>query len=253
MANIRIYDGNNYVRRVLETDHTGLAPRTILNEVNTTDEVVIFVWDGAGANARRREIYSEYKRNRKPLKKDIYAGFDTVEEVLKFSKAIQVRVPGYEADDVIAALARHYATAGDIVSIYSNDADMLQLVAEFPNNVFTGARIKDHVPPHLIKYYKVTVGDSSDNIPGIPGFGEKAWNEVDKDLLSTFVDEVVAGVEPTTKLELPSRCKVDPDRLRDYWNIVSFLPVPFDLMSENMTVGTPNPQKADEYLKEWML
>ena len=253
MTAIRIFDGNNYVRLVLETDHTGLAPRTILSEVNNTNDVVIFVWDGLGGNARRREIYPEYKRNRTAPKKDIYAGFDVVEEVLKHSKAIQVRVPGYEGDDVVAALTRHYAAQGDFVSIYSNDADMLQLAGEFPGHVFCGARIKPNVPPHLIKYYKVTVGDSSDNIPGIPGFGQKTWDTIDHTRLAQFIDEIVEGVEPTTKLDLPPRCKVDPEQLRAFWKIVSFLPVPFDEMSKHMVVGTPNYPEADAYLKRFYL
>lgn len=251
MTAIRIYDGNNYVRLLLEVDHTGLVPRNIWSEVYHTNDVVLWVWDGLGGNARRRAIYPEYKRNRTPPKKDIYAGFDVVEEVLKHSKAIQVRVPGYEGDDVVAALARHYAAQGDTVSIYSNDADMLQLTGEFPDRIFCGARIKDNVPPHLIKYYKVTVGDSSDNIPGIAGFGQKSWDSLNKDCLARFIDDVVAGVEPTVDLELPSRCKVDPDLIRAFWNIVSFLPVPFDEMSKHMTVGTPNYYEADAYLKRF--
>ena len=253
MTQIRIYDGNNFVRLALEADFTGRGARTIYEQIEATSGVVLFVWDGEGGNRKRREFYPEYKRNRKPLKQDIYVGFDMVEDVLKFSKAIQIKVPGYEADDVIATLARTYAQANDQVSIYSNDADMLQLSAEFPNHIFTGARIKDGVPPHLIKYYKVTVGDPADNIPGIAGFGLKAWEDVDKNRLADFIDEIVAGVEPTTKLDLPPRCKVDFEQIRTFWKIVSFIPVPFELMSKHMTVGTPNPAAADSLLKEFFL
>lgn len=253
MTEFHIFDGNNYARLVLEHDRTGSLPRTIYETIHNTSGVVLFIWDGERGSAKRREIYPDYKRNRKPLSSSIYANFELLEEVLKHSKALQVKVPGYEADDVIATLARSAAREGFVVNIYSNDADMLQLAGEFPDKIFTGAKIKDDVPPHLIKYYKVVVGDSSDNIPGIQGFGAKAWEQVNKQDLVRYIDSVVSGQEPTVDLNLPPRCRMDHQKIRDFWRVVSFIDVPGEVMSQHMTPGTPNFQAADELMKRYLL
>ena len=117
---IAIYDGNNYARRVLETDPTGLAPRTLLTKLLNPGHAVIWVWDGAFGNARRRQIYDGYKRQRTAPPPQINDGFNLIEDVLKFTPTIQVRVKGYEGDDVIASLTRHYVKVGEQITIYSN-------------------------------------------------------------------------------------------------------------------------------------
>lgn len=245
---IKIYDANNYIRLTLESDITGLTARSILASVNDSKDPCIFVWDGPGGNKRRREIYDGYKRNRSPLKADITTGFETVEEVLRHTNAIQVRVPGYEADDIVAALTRHYASSGESIVIYSNDQDFAQLVGEFPGRVIAGFKPKAHIPPHLIRYFKITVGDPSDNIPGIKGFGEKAWTDTDKDVLKDWVDEIVED-GTVRDIGLPPRVKVDVDDVRRFSKIIEFLPVSLDEISQHMTVGQPNYAAADAYLK----
>lgn len=245
-----IFDANNYVRRVLETDATGLAPRTILSTVNNTQGVVLFVWDGLGGNAKRREIYPAYKRGRPPMKKDIYAGFEMVEETLRHSAAIQIKVPGFEADDVIASLTRHYAKAGEEVAIYSTDMDYLQLSGEFPKRVFCGCNPK--VPADLVRYYKICFGDSSDNIGGIKGFGQKTWDETDKTVLKQWIDDILDKGD-IADIGLPSRVKPSVDDIRVFNQIINFLPVDFDLISEHMTVGKADYAAADAYLKRYFL
>jgi len=247
---LNIYDANNYLRLLLERDITGLTPRTILNMVNDSNDPAVFVWDGPGGLRRRREIYDGYKRNRPPLKSDITTSFQIIEEVLKHTKAIQVRVPGYEADDVIAALAREYAKNGEQVAIYSNDQDFGQLVGEYPTRIFAGYKPKEDVPAHLTRYYKLTVGDPSDNIPGIKGFGKKTWAETNKAALTKWIDDIIERGE-IRDIGLPPRIKVDPDQLRLFSQIIAFLPISLDEISKHMTVGTPNYAAADEYLKRF--
>lgn len=246
---ISIYDANNYVRKELETDITGLAPRSILAKVEAKPNPVVFVWDGPRGNARRRKLFDQYKLNRKPLNREIVVGFDLIEEVLRYSKAIQVKVPDYEGDDVIATLTRHYASAGEQVEIYSNDMDYLQLAGEFPGKVFCGCNPK--VPAHLVRYYKICVGDPSDNIPGIPGFGQKTWDMVDKDKLVRWVDTILT-MQKVGDIGLPPRIKVNVDDVIKYAKIVDFFNVPMDLISEHMTVGVSDYAAADAHLKRFM-
>ncbi|MES0134551.1 hypothetical protein NKJ88_06245 [Mesorhizobium sp. M0016] len=253
---INIYDGNNYFRIMLETDVTGLAPRTVLDKFLDAKEPTIWVWDGAKGNAKRREVYPEYKRNRSPLKKDIYAGFETVQEVLNYTPVIQVKVPGYEADDVIAALARNYGRRKEQVAVYSTDADFLQLSAEFPDHVFSGARPKADVPSKLVRLYKTCVGDPSDNIPGIGGFGDVTWRNADKAQLQALVDACVAETE-LPEIDLPKRCHTwlaeNRVLVKHFWEIVGFIPVDLAVISDHMTVGKRNYEAADTYLKQWFL
>lgn len=255
---INIYDGNNYYRVMLETDFTGFAPRAIMTAMQASDEVNIWCWDGEKGNSLRRQIYDGYKRNRTPLKKDIYAGFELIKEVLTHTSAIQVEVPGYEADDVVATLSRGFAKRNEQVAIYSNDYDFAQLSAEFPANIFVGARSKVSVPPKLIRHYKAMVGDPSDNIPGIAGFGEKAWNSlgeerIEKLMIDLFNDDKFDpdGLTPRVVNWLGSR--ENREAVVKYWDIVGFYDVPEAKLEDGMTIGINNPAKAEAILERFML
>lgn len=256
---INIYDGNNYYRKQLETDHTGLAPRGILNAMQMSQDINIWCWDGLDANARRREYYPEYKRNRKPLEKDIYAGFDLLKDVLRHTNVIQIEVPGYEADDVIATVTRQYAHR-DKIAIYSNDYDLLQLASEFPDRVFVGAQPKASVPNKSIRAYKCLVGDPSDNIPGIKGFGEKAWESLTPKMAEALLACVMSehednldGYNITKQTRNWLENKDNVELLRKFWYIVTLMSVPLELIHENTVKGDGNSAAAEAILKEFML
>jgi len=251
----RIFDANNFVRKAIERDHTGLVPRTLYNDVQkmVQDSAVLYVWDGFKGNDRRKAIYPAYKGKRQKPGESVYEAFKMVQRTLELSSAIQFKVDGYEADDVIATLARRYAANGDTIEIWSNDYDMMQLSAEYPNNIFVGANPKPHVPMDMVRYYKVTVGDASDNIPGIEQFGDKTWAEVDKDKLRRFIDDIVADGSSEIDLSLPKRCKIHPSSIRAHWEITGFFPVDIDLIVSSMKVGKNDPKAADNYLKEFFL
>lgn len=255
---IRIYDGNNYYRRVLETDATGLAPRKILTDTINCQDVQIWVWDGLNGNAKRREIYPEYKAQRRAVRTDIYAGFETVQRVLEHTKAFQISVPGYEGDDVVATLAKRYAGAGHQVSIYSTDFDFIQLTGAFPNHIFCGAKLKSHIPGNLVRHYKTWVGDPSDNLRGIPGFGDGTWTRTDKEVIRRITSDIIGGDTPRHDSNLSTRVNdwlADPDnqnQFRIYWDIIGFYEVSDILIDKHLIVGVENYQAADQYLKQWM-
>lgn len=229
---IQIYDGNNFFRRILEV---GGDPRSIFNDfVGAVDEKRIVVWDGPHALKARRDIYPEYKANRTKPKTDIYVNFDMIREVLKHTYAIQVRVPGFEADDVIAELVK-----GEVdVHIHSNDRDFLALGVPCDATPIPGVAAED------IRLYKTMVGDSSDNIPGCKGFGAKAWAEADPEGLRAWLFN---GAD----YEFPPRAKPVREQLLVFWKIVGFLPV--DVKPEHITVGTPHWQAAQTYFDRWMM
>lgn len=230
---IQIYDAQNFFRRLLEV---GGDPRSIFNEfISAVDEQRYVIWDGPHALKARRDIYPEYKAQRVKPKTDIYVNFDTLREVLKFTPAVQVRVPGYEADDVIASLARIH---GDECYIHSTDADFLAL------GVPCGAKPIEGVKPEHIRLYKTFVGDPSDNIPGCPGFGKKAWDEADPAGLYNWL-------HCDGDYEFPKRAKPDREQLLKFWKITGFLPV--EMTAEHVTVGKMDWDGGSKFLNEWMM
>lgn len=228
-------DANNHVRRLLESPQLGSMPRNLLNEYIDTPESVAFVWDGGNSLKSRREIYPDYKAKREKPKEDIYIGFEVIREVLKNCPVIQIRVPNFEADDVIAACV----SSGD--TIVSTDRDFLQI-----EDVTCTSTPYPNIPRSQIRLYKATVGDPSDNIPGIKGFGQKAWDGIDKTSLRNWIDN------PDHPVDWPPRCVPDWEQVRVYWQIVGFLPVPEADIRAGITIGKKNYLVADLFLKELM-
>lgn len=254
---LRVYDMNSYMRVVLETDISGLGPRNFMQDVFACPDPVICVWDGPKGSQKRREIFAGYKVGRKAPDTGIFNGFHMTQKVLEHTKAVQIKVPGYEADDVIALLTRRYAPKGQTVAIFSNDYDMMQLVGEFPKNVVCGAKPKADVQPQHVRLYKTWVGDSSDKIPGVPRFGESLWLENGPVRLQRATDKIFAGdtswpgdVKLYPKM-VDWLCE-NPDQFKAFWDIVGFLDVPEGLISEHTIIGQPDYAKADATLKEFL-
>ncbi|MBN9551436.1 MAG: hypothetical protein J0H31_21870, partial [Alphaproteobacteria bacterium] len=197
-----------------------------------------------------------YKVGRKAPDTGIYNGFHMTQKALEHTKAVQIKVPGYEADDVIALLVRRYAPKGQLVAIYSNDYDMMQLVGEFPKNVVCGAKPKANVAAQHVRLYKTWCGDSSDKIPGVPRFGDSLWEENGPDRLQRATNKIFAG-DPGWRHGIKLQPKMitwlteNPDLFKAYWDIVGFLDVPEDLVTEHTIIGKPDPLKADATLKEF--
>lgn len=254
---IRLYDMNSYLRVELETDISGLAPRNFMQDVFACPDPVICVWDGAKGSAKRREIFPGYKVGRKAPDTGIYNGFHLTQRTLNHTKAVQIKVPGYEADDVLALLARRYAARGEMIAIYSSDKDMWQLVGEFPKNIIVGANPIKGVEPKHTRLFKTWCGDSSDKIPGVPRFGETLWHKNGPHRLQRATDLILADRdEPWKGLDLQPKMiawlKENTDQFKIYWQIVGFFDVPEDLVTEHTTIGQPDYTKADAVLKEFM-
>ncbi len=249
---IRITDGNQFYRRILEADPTGMAPRQIVNEIQNSKDVEIWVFDGFGGNDRRRAFYPDYKMNRKGLPENIGVGMKFIKDILKNTNAIQITVPGYEADDVIATLCR---TLEGKIHIRSTDMDFLALTNE---RVTCDAKPKHNLTPDLVKLYKMCVGDPSDNIKGIKGFGAVAWENADKAELEHVINTAVshdpfAVTAVTIPLTTMQWIDSNKEMLRIYDKIISFFDVPPELIEKHMKPGDRNYQQADLKLKEFFL
>ncbi len=147
----------------------------------------------------RDEAYAEYKANRAETPPELIEQIPAIERMLGAMRVPVLKAPGFEADDVIGTLARRAAAAGLEVWMISSDKDLLQLVGDGifmldpmkNDTLYDPAKVKEFkgVPPERIVGLLALVGDSSDNIPGAPGIGEKGAVQ----LLSQFgsLDELL--------------------------------------------------------------
>ena len=255
---IHLFDGNNVMIRLL-TD-TGLHNRDGMNlrmRFNGTNPAHIWVFDGDRHNDRRRALYPKYKERREPLGQNIYAHINLWKQLLEHSYGTKIEVPTWEADDVIATLAKQFAKRGNTVTIHSNDLDYLQLSTD-PLITINGIKKVD-VPPRWVPLYKACVGDSSDRIDGIPGFGGKTWAAVASELewLESAIDNVLPHAFET--LSLPKRVKnwlSDVENVRAAKNmldIVRFYTVPEDEINGGIVAGKYNYEAADSILRKYFL
>ncbi len=146
-----------------------------------TPSHVAVVFDAKGKTFRD-ELFAQYKSHRPPMPDDLRAQIEPLHQMVKAMGLPLLVVSGVEADDVIGTLALEAEKAGHAVLISTGDKDMAQLVTPGVTliNTMINAILgpdevveKYGVPPELIIDFLALMGDSSDNIPGVPGVGEK--------------------------------------------------------------------------------
>ena len=136
----------------------------------------------------RHKMFEEYKGTRKPMADELRQQVPVMKEMLMAMGIPVVTKEGYEADDILGTIAKRSEALGMEVSIVSGDRDLLQLATDhikirIPKTKRTGTEIEDYYAADVIEKYQVTptefidvkalMGDTSDNIPGVPGIGEK--------------------------------------------------------------------------------
>ncbi len=136
----------------------------------------------------RHKMYAEYKGTRKPMPEELREQVPLMKEVLAAMEIPILTLAGYEADDILGTVAKRMAGKGVEVSIVSGDRDLLQLADEhikirIPRTSRGVTEVKDYYPEDVKREYQVSptefidvkalMGDSSDNIPGVPSIGEK--------------------------------------------------------------------------------
>jgi len=189
-----LVDGSSYLYRAFHalpplTTSSGEPTGAILGVLNMLQKLagdqesegIVVVFDAKGKTFRD-EMFEEYKANRPPMPDDLRAQIDPLLEAIEAMGLPLLRVPGVEADDVIGTLASRAAAAGQPVLVSTGDKDMAQLVDGRITlvNTMTGTALdaagvveKFGVRPDQIVDYLALVGDTSDNIPGVPKVGPK--------------------------------------------------------------------------------
>jgi len=153
--------------------------RKLINEHQPAHLAIVF---DAKGKTFRNDLYSEYKANRPPMPGDLAAQIEDIHQMVEAMGLPLLVIPGVEADDVIGTLSTQAADQGFRVSIISGDKDFAQLVSSQIELVDTmkgvsygveGVREKFGVNPQQIIDYLALMGDSADNVPGVPKVGPK--------------------------------------------------------------------------------
>lgn len=199
----------------------------------------------------RHQMFDAYKGTRKPMVQELREQVPVMKEVLQAMGIKIVEMPGYEADDLLGTIAGMAEVQGMDVSIISGDRDLLQLATEkvkirIPKTKRTGTEIEDYYAADVVERYQVTpkefidvkalMGDSSDNIPGVPGIGEKtATNLI---VAYKSIENAYAHLEEIT----PKRAKTNLEEHYDMAQMSKTLatievhaPIEFDLEAAKLT------------------
>lgn len=180
-----------------------------------------------GGRTFRHDSYDGYKANRSEMPQDLRAQIGRVRELIEALNIPIEEREGYEADDVIGSLASRCAREPDLrVLIVTGDSDLLQLVDDNVDVVLPGRpRFQDlrhynrqavidryGFGPEHIPDYKALVGDTSDNIPGVPGIGDKTATN----LITRFgdVEQIIAHIDEVTPPRAKTALAANTEQLR---------------------------------------
>lgn len=171
----------------------------------------------------RHKMYAEYKGTRKPMAEELRQQVPVIKEVLKAMNIEIIEKEGLEADDLLGTISCICEQAGMDVSLISGDRDTLQLATEhvkirIPKTKQGKTEVEDYYAAEVMEAYGVTpkefidvkalMGDSSDNIPGVPGIGEKTATKIIQQYKS-----IENAYEHADELKPPRASK----NLKEYW------------------------------------
>ncbi|WP_269521179.1 DNA polymerase I [Alteromonas sp. BMJM2] len=154
--------------------------KSLIKQYNPTHMAVIF---DAKGKTFRDDIYAEYKANRPPMPDELRSQIAPLHTIIKAMGLPVIVESGVEADDVIGTLAKHATEKGIDTVISTGDKDMAQLVNQHVTLINTmtnqamdieGVNTKFGIPPDLVIDFLALKGDKVDNIPGVPGVGDKS-------------------------------------------------------------------------------
>lgn len=193
----------------------------------------------------RHDLYKEYKGQRKPLPAELKEQVPYIKEMIAAMNIPIISKEGYEADDILGTLAYKLLKDGNISTILSGDRDMLQLASNdikirLVKTMNNQSNTLNYYSSDVYDEYKVTpdefidvkalMGDSSDNIPGLPGVGEKTAFSLIQEYKS--IDNIYKNIDNITKKKLKQTLEENKENAYFYKKLVTIVkdaPIDIDL------------------------
>jgi len=226
-----------------------------LMEGNTCDYVAV-VFDAARKTFRNR-IYSEYKANRPPAPDDLIPQFAIVRDATRAMNLPAIELEDYEADDIIATYASEARKQGIEVIIVSSDKDLMQLIGDGVA-LYDAMKQKPIGPAEVLEKFGVApekvldvlslMGDSSDNVPGVPGIGPKTAAELigqfgNLETLLARAGEIKQNKRRESMIQYADQARLSKELI----TLKHDVPLPMDL--DALTLKKPDPEVLGAFLQ----
>ena len=247
----------------------GMATEVVMHFSNMLDKYlrdtdadhIAVIFDASGRSFRN-EIYSEYKANRREMPDDLAPQLAHVRQAADAFGVCRIEMENFEADDLIATYARHALDAGAKVTILSSDKDMMQLVADgkimmrdpMTDRPIGEAEVREKfgVGPDKVVDVQALCGDSTDNVPGVPGIGVKTAAELinaygDLESLFAHAGEIKQPKRREMLIENVAKARLSKELVKLDDNV----PLPCPLSA--LTVKPYDPDKLFPFLDEMEL
>ncbi|PLX84066.1 MAG: DNA polymerase I [Desulfuromonas sp.] len=266
----RLYliDGSSYIYRAYYairnlSNSKGLATNAILGFTNMLLKVVrdeqpdhlAVIFDSKGPTFRK-ELYPQYKANRAAMPEDLVPQIPYIKRTVEAFNMPALEKAGFEADDLIATLARRFADQGLAVTVVTGDKDLMQIVSDRIQLLDT---MKDRRigPAEVVERFggadkvievQALAGDSSDNVPGVPGIGEKTARQ----LIAEFgcLDNLLANLDQI-KGKRREKLETYADQARLSKLLVTLRDdVPLDLDYQAFALSAPDHAQLSELFRE---
>ena len=276
MEKVLLIDGHSILNRAfygvpLLTNYEGIHTNAVYGFINIMlkaleDEKASYIAVAFDLKAPtfRHKMFAEYKGTRKPMPEELREQVPIIKDVLAAMEIPVVTMEGYEADDILGTLAKRSQKNGFEVSVLSGDRDLLQLADEhikirLPKTIKGKTEIENYFPQDVVEKYQVTplefidlkalMGDSSDNIPGVPGIGEKTATAI----ITRFhsIEEAYAHVDEVTPTKAKNNLSQNYDMAVMSKKLATIdIDAPVDFKIEDAAIGDLFTPQAYEIFKK---
>src|SRR5271166_5385892 len=247
----------------------GMATEVVMHFSNMLDKYlrdtdadhIAVIFDASGRSFRN-EIYDQYKANRREMPDDLAPQLAHVRQAADACGVCRIEMEGFEADDLIATYARNATEAGAKVTILSSDKDMMQLVSDdrvlmrdpMSDRPIGEAEVREKfgVGPDKVIEVQALCGDSTDNVPGVPGIGVKTAAELintygDLETLLEHAHEIKQPKRREALIENEAKARLSKELVK----LDDSVPLPCPLSA--LKVKPYNPEKLFPFLDEMEL
>ncbi len=267
---VYLVDGSGYIFRAFHalppmTRPDGTPVNAVFGFTNmlsklvqdTEAEYMAVVFD-TSRKTFRSEIYGDYKAHRPPPPDDLIPQFALIREATRAFNLPSIEMEGFEADDIIATYAKQAAEQGHEVTIVSSDKDLMQLVGEnvrmmdpMKNRIVGPDEVRERfgVGPEKVIDVQALAGDSSDNVPGVPGIGVKTAAELiniygDLDSLLARAGEIKQPKRRENLVNFADQARVSREL------VTLRLDVPLEMKLEDLALHLPDAEILRAFLSE---